>query len=149
MRWRYPASKPLPACCRSLSACLLGRMGMVIPILCGTQEQHISADVAYAVWHYWQATEDTTFLLEAGAEIVLETARFWASRASLEDDGRFHIRRVIGPDEYHKTRGGLVAKAEAARSGVRLRVHRSFPPRDRCELRPLSLIHISEPTRPY
>src|SRR6266849_4049542 len=63
----------------------------------------ISADVAYAVWHYWQATEDTGFLLEAGAEIVLETARFWASRASLADDGRFHIRGVIGPDEYHKS----------------------------------------------
>jgi trehalose/maltose hydrolase-like predicted phosphorylase len=78
-------------------------MGMVIPILYGTQEQHISADVAYAVWHYWQATEDTAFLLEAGAEIVLETARFWASRASLADDGRLHIRGVIGPDEYHES----------------------------------------------
>jgi len=82
---------------------VVGPDGMVIPILCGTQEQHISADVAYAVWHYWQATEDTAFLLEAGAEIVLETARFWASRATLEDDGRFHIRRVIGPDEYHES----------------------------------------------
>ncbi len=76
---------------------------MVIPILCGTQEQHISADVAYAVWQYWQATEDTAFLLDAGAEIMLETARFWASRAGLEDDGRFHIRAVIGPDEYHES----------------------------------------------
>jgi len=82
---------------------VVGPDGMVIPILCGTQEQHISADVAYAVWHYWQATEDTAFLLEAGAEIVLETARFWASRASLADDGRFHIRGVIGPDEYHES----------------------------------------------
>ena len=82
---------------------VVGPDGMVIPILCGTQEQHISADVAYAVWQYWQATEDTAFLLEAGAEIVLETARFWAGRASLEDDGRFHIRGVIGPDEYHES----------------------------------------------
>ena len=71
-------------------------------MLCGTQEQHISADVAYAVWQYWQATADEAFLLDAGAEILLETARFWSSRANLEADGRRHIRGVIGPDEYHE-----------------------------------------------
>jgi trehalose/maltose hydrolase-like predicted phosphorylase len=74
-----------------------------MPVLNGTQEQHINADVAYAVWRYWQATRDVAFLLEAGAEIILETARFWASRAQLEPDGRYHIRVVIGPDEYHDT----------------------------------------------
>ena len=74
----------------------------VVDILCGTQEQHISADVAYAVWQYWQATGDDDFLLAAGAEILLETARFWASRAELEPDGLRHIRGVIGPDEYHQ-----------------------------------------------
>lgn len=75
--------------------------GRVEPIRCGTAEQHISADVAYAVWQYWQATGDKRFLLDAGAEIMIETARFWASRAALEADGRYHIRQVIGPDEYH------------------------------------------------
>jgi trehalose/maltose hydrolase-like predicted phosphorylase len=81
----------------------LGRDGQVIPILCGTREQHISGDVAYAVWQYWQATRDVRFLLNAGAEILLETARFWASRAALEGDGAYHIRGVIGPDEYHES----------------------------------------------
>jgi trehalose/maltose hydrolase-like predicted phosphorylase len=75
----------------------------VIRILCGSQEQHISADVAYAVWQYWHATGDDGFLLEAGAEILLETGRFWSSRAKLEADGCCHIRGVIGPDEYHET----------------------------------------------
>ena len=75
----------------------------VVDILTGTQELHISADVAYAVWHYWEVTGDEVFLREAGAEILLETARFWASRAQTEADGRNHIRRVIGPDEYHET----------------------------------------------
>ncbi len=79
-----------------------GPAGEVIPIRCGTEEQHISADVAYAVWQYWQATADLPFLLDAGAEIILETARFWSSRVSLEADGRYHIRGVIGPDEYHE-----------------------------------------------
>jgi trehalose/maltose hydrolase-like predicted phosphorylase len=74
----------------------------VIAVLCGKQEQHISADVAYAVWQYWQATGDDDFLLQAGAEILLETGRFWASRATLEADGQYHIRGVIGPDEYHE-----------------------------------------------
>jgi len=41
-------------------------------------------------------------LLDAGAEIILETGRFWSSRAQLEADGYRHIRGVIGPDEYHE-----------------------------------------------
>jgi trehalose/maltose hydrolase-like predicted phosphorylase len=81
---------------------VIGPDRKIIDILSGRQEQHISADVAYAVWQYWQASEDEGFLLEAGAEILLETGRFWASRAELGDDGRRHIRGVIGPDEYHQ-----------------------------------------------
>lgn len=81
---------------------VIGPDRMVIAVLSGRQEQHISADVAYAVWQYWQATGDDDFLLQAGAEILLETGRFWASRAGLEEDGYCHIRGVIGPDEYHE-----------------------------------------------
>ncbi|MCC7106227.1 MAG: glycoside hydrolase family 65 protein, partial [Chloroflexi bacterium] len=76
--------------------------GRVIHVLCGLQEQHISSDVAYAVWQYWQVTGDERFLTQAGAEIILETARFWASRVALGPDDRYHIARVIGPDEYHE-----------------------------------------------
>ena len=56
--------------------------GEVIRILTGEQEQHISADVAFGVWKYWEATGDERFLVEAGAEILIETARFWASRVA-------------------------------------------------------------------
>jgi kojibiose phosphorylase len=77
--------------------------GEVVRILTGEQEHHISADVAYAVWLYWQVTGDDRFFVECGAEIVVETARFWASRGAVEGDGCYHIRRVIGPDEYHET----------------------------------------------
>lgn len=76
--------------------------GEVIQVRCGTEEHHISADIAYAVWQYWRATGDIGFLRDAGAEIILETARFWASRATVEADGQAHIRNVIGPDEYHE-----------------------------------------------
>jgi trehalose/maltose hydrolase-like predicted phosphorylase len=81
---------------------IIGPDGQPLQVLCGLLEHHISADIAYAVWQYWLVTQDVTFMLEAGAEILLDTARFWASRATLESDGGYHIRDVIGPDEYHE-----------------------------------------------
>lgn len=81
---------------------VIGPEGKVIHVLNGPMEVHITADVAYAVWQYSCATRDREFLCSAGAEIVLEAARFWASRGEMEADGRYHIRHVIGPDEYHE-----------------------------------------------
>ncbi len=80
----------------------VGLDGEMVPILSGLMEHHISADVAWGVWEYWKATADDAFMASMGVEIMLETARFWASRASLGDDGRYHIRLVVGPDEYHE-----------------------------------------------
>lgn len=74
--------------------------GVKIPIFTGSQQIHITADVAYSVWNYWEMTRDLEFFEKAGIEILIETARFWASRVE-ELEGRFHIRRVVGPDEYH------------------------------------------------
>jgi trehalose/maltose hydrolase-like predicted phosphorylase len=82
--------------------CVVAPDGAVVEVLTGKMEQHISADIAYAVWQYWRFTTDDDFFLSGGAEILLETARFWASRAVAEPDGRRHIRHVIGPDEYHE-----------------------------------------------
>jgi len=76
--------------------------GERLEIYTGIEEHHISADVAYAVWQYWRATGDDAFMLQAGAEMLIELARFWASRAELGDDGRGHILKVIGPDEFHE-----------------------------------------------
>ena len=44
----------------------------------------------------------TTFLEDAGRDLLVETARYWASRIRLDGDGRGHIYGVIGPDEYHE-----------------------------------------------
>ena len=74
--------------------------GREIPIFTGTQQVHVSADVAYAVWRYWEATADQAFLEGPGAELLFETARFWKSRATFYK-GQYHIREVVGPDEYH------------------------------------------------
>jgi trehalose/maltose hydrolase-like predicted phosphorylase len=76
--------------------------GERLEILTGLLEHHISADVAYAIWQYWQATQDEAFVLDAGAEMLLELARFWASRSERGEGGRFHIMTVIGPDEFHE-----------------------------------------------
>ncbi len=75
----------------------------LVRIWCGDIEQHITADVAYAVDRYWKATGDDEFMRDYGAEIVLETARFWASRVSWDEGlGVYEIRDVIGPDENHE-----------------------------------------------
>lgn len=79
-----------------------GPRGDRLPVLTGDQEHHIAADIAYAIWQYVQVTGDGPFFLDAGAEMLLEIARFWASRVVLGDDGRYHILTVIGPDEYHE-----------------------------------------------
>ena len=74
----------------------------LIRIWTGDIEVHISADIAYAIWQYWQATHDDEFLTKRGAEVIVETARFWASRAEWQADlQRYEINDIIGPDEYH------------------------------------------------
>ncbi len=65
-------------------------------------EVHITADIAFAVMQYWEATGDHAFLGEQGAELIVEGARFWASRVAGDADGRYHLRDVVGPDEYHE-----------------------------------------------
>ena len=63
---------------------------------------HISADVAYAVWQYWRATGDDAWFAERGAELVLDTAKFFAARAEWQPErGCYAYSDVIGPDEYH------------------------------------------------
>jgi alpha,alpha-trehalase len=63
---------------------------------------HIGIAVAYNVWQYYQVTGDLRYLIESGAEMLAEIARFWVSRAEFDDAlGRYVIRGVIGPDEFH------------------------------------------------
>ncbi len=75
----------------------------LVRIWCGDIELHITADVAYAVWHYWQATGDDAWMRDYGAEILLDTAVFWGSRAGWNPArGGYEINDVIGPDENHE-----------------------------------------------
>ncbi len=64
---------------------------------------HISADAAYGIWQYYAFTGDESVLLEGGAEVILECARFFYSYAYYKTDKRrFEILDVTGPDEYHE-----------------------------------------------
>ncbi|HWC38023.1 MAG TPA: glycosyl hydrolase family 65 protein, partial [Acidimicrobiales bacterium] len=65
-----------------------------------TAQFHINADVADAVVRYCEVTGDEEFELEVGMELLVETARLWASLGSHRTDGAFRIDGVTGPDEY-------------------------------------------------
>lgn len=75
--------------------------GKLLPCETGRSELHVTADIAYAVHQYHAATGDRAFMEHGGYEIILETARFWASRLEWNRDrGRYELCHVIGPDEY-------------------------------------------------
>ncbi|GMB10124.1 glycoside hydrolase family 65 protein [Thermolongibacillus altinsuensis] len=75
--------------------------GKATKIWCGFIEQHITSDIAYAVWQYYQVTGDQDFMDRYGYEMLFDTATFWASRLEWnEEKQEYHINDVIGPDEY-------------------------------------------------
>jgi alpha,alpha-trehalose phosphorylase len=66
----------------------------------GTAAFHVNADVADAVIRYTNATGDAVFESQCGLEILVETARLWASLGHHDAHGNFRIDGVTGPDEY-------------------------------------------------
>src|SRR5262245_35493571 len=77
-------------------------------------QRHVNAAIFHNVWHYFLATRDVGFLVDYGAEMMLEIARFWASIAHLNPErGRYEIHGVMGPDEFHERYPG------AAEGGLR------------------------------
>jgi len=64
---------------------------------------HISGDIAYTFWRYYELTGDISLFLDGGAEVILQCARFYLSRAhSRIDKNKIELLDVIGPDEYHE-----------------------------------------------
>ena len=63
---------------------------------------HIGADVVYSLMQYYWATGDDEFMRARGIDILVESARFYASRAvynSARD--AYDMHDVAGPDEAH------------------------------------------------
>jgi alpha,alpha-trehalase len=65
-------------------------------------QRHINIAVAYNVWQYVETTADLDFLRYYGLELMVEIARFFSSLADYDRvEDRYHIRGVMGPDEFH------------------------------------------------
>jgi len=76
--------------------------GEIIAIRTNDLEHHITADIAYALVQYYQITDDHQFMRDYGYEMIFEISRFWASRVKRNKRGKYEIRDVIGPDEFHE-----------------------------------------------
>ncbi len=63
---------------------------------------HINADVAYGLMQYVRATGDSELLRGRGLELLVDSARFYASRATHDPrSGAWDFENVAGPDEGH------------------------------------------------
>jgi trehalose/maltose hydrolase-like predicted phosphorylase len=78
------------------------RTGRVVPIRNGLDEIHIVGEVAWAACCYAGWTGDEQFERGPGLRLLVETARYWASRVHVDRSGPAHLYGVIGPDEYHE-----------------------------------------------
>ena len=64
---------------------------------------HISPDVVYGIWLYFEASQDWDFMVRYGAEVIFEVAQFLVSRVHFKKDkNRYEFIRLLGPDEYHE-----------------------------------------------
>ncbi len=72
------------------------------------RQRHINSAIAYNIWQYHQASDDSEFLYTYGAEMLLQIARFWVSAATYNPAiDRYEIKGVMGPDEYHTAYPGV------------------------------------------
>ncbi|WP_329614115.1 discoidin domain-containing protein [Streptomyces brevispora] len=84
------------------------------PPHCVTQN-HLQGDVSLAVWQYYLATGDRDWLAGHGWQLLEGIADFWASRATVNDDGSYSVKDVAGPDEYSNgVTDGVFTNAVAA-----------------------------------
>ncbi len=65
-------------------------------------QRHINSAIVYNIWNYFLATDDQQFMSFFGAEMILSIALFWESMVTHnEEEDRYEIHHVVGPDEYH------------------------------------------------
>ncbi|MGJ7440336.1 glycoside hydrolase family 65 protein [Aquipuribacter sp. MA13-6] len=66
------------------------------------RQRHVGLAIAYEVHHYYEVTGDQEFLAGAGADLLVEVARFFADLATYDPaTDRYRIDGVMGPDEFH------------------------------------------------
>ncbi|MEL6844959.1 MAG: glycoside hydrolase family 65 protein, partial [Bacteroidota bacterium] len=70
--------------------------------LTGPFQHHITGDVGWAFWKYYEVTGDKEWLRTRGYPMLKEVADFWTSRVERDGPGAYHIRNVIGANEYEE-----------------------------------------------
>lgn len=68
----------------------------------GNSELHINGDIAMGFRLQYHFSRNDTWLRDHAWPVLAATARFWASRISVEDStgtGNYTVKRVVGPDE--------------------------------------------------
>ncbi|MEL6719244.1 MAG: glycoside hydrolase family 65 protein [Bacteroidota bacterium] len=70
--------------------------------LTGPFQHHISGDIAWAHWKYYQVTKDKEWLRDKGFPVIKEVADFWASRVERNGEGQYDIKNVIGANEWEE-----------------------------------------------
>ena len=65
------------------------------------EEIHRNAAISFAIYNYVRYTGDEAYLSEYGLDVLVETSRFWASRANYNKfKDKYMILGVTGPNEY-------------------------------------------------
>lgn len=66
-------------------------------------QMHVAPDVVTTLERYVEVTGDVQLLVDHGAEIAFEVARFLRSFVRYDDwRGVYHCIRLLGPDEWHE-----------------------------------------------
>ncbi|MEZ5000532.1 MAG: hypothetical protein R2744_05475 [Bacteroidales bacterium] len=76
----------------------------------------MSLAIAYNLINYFHHTGDTGFMKEYGVELLFDICILVVKVQTGKESGRYHIDRVMGPDEYHEKipgnkEGGLTDNA--------------------------------------
>ncbi|MCC0673604.1 glycoside hydrolase family 65 protein [Clostridioides sp. ES-S-0145-01] len=65
------------------------------------EEIHRNGSIVYAIYNYTNYTGDFGYIKEKGIDVIVEVARFWASRVHLSTrKDLYMIHGVTGPNEY-------------------------------------------------
>lgn len=70
--------------------------------LTGPFQHHITGDIAWAMWKYYQTTQDKEWLRTTGYPVIREAADFFASRVDRVSLGAYNIDNVIGANEWEE-----------------------------------------------
>jgi beta-phosphoglucomutase family hydrolase len=66
-------------------------------------QRHVSLAIAYNIIQYHHINQDDEFMLDYGAEMLIDICRFWESKTVFnEKTQRYSIDKVMGPDEFHE-----------------------------------------------